>query len=350
MQVAPAVLQHPGARPEPQGGSDMLEGTAQRDVHRPTLTSYVVDDWLPSMRGRLKASTLDSYRRNLDLHVLPTLGDQPLEEMTARKLNRLYGQLLESGRRNGPGGLSATTVRYIHVIIHGLLADAVDLDLISENPAGKAKPPRPSSGLTHEMGVWTAVELHRFLQTIKDQPLYAAFHLAALTGMRRGEVLGLQWGDIDLPGRALVVRHTLVSIAYDVVASTPKTHRPRLVELDADTTLVLERHSAAPSAKASEADRSALVFVDEHGGRVHPDLFTQRFDRLVARSGLPRIRLHDLRHTHATLGLAAGVPVRVMSERLGHASPEFTMRQYMHVLPGMQAAAAQQIADLVGGN
>ncbi len=327
----------------------MPETSPQGHGDSPTLGSYVTTEWLPAMRGRLKASTLDSYRRNLELHVLPTLGSHPLDGLSARLLNSLYGQLLEDGRRNGTGGLSATTVRYIHVIIHGVLADAVDLDLIFENPAAKAKPPRASSGLMHEMRVWNATELQHFLMAVRREPLYAAFHLAALTGMRRGEVLGLQWGDLDLPGRALVVRHTLVSIAYEVVASTPKTHRPRQVELDAATSLVLERHRAVSERPGVDPDRSALVFTDERGGRLHPDLFTQRFDRLVARSGLPRIRLHDLRHTHATLGLAAGVPVRVMSERLGHASPEFTMRQYMHVLPGMQAAAAQQIADLVGG-
>lgn len=315
----------------------------------PTLAAFVGDEWIPSMRGRLKPSTLDSYRRNLELHVLPSLGHRPIEELSARHLNGLYGQLLESGRRKGRGGLSPTTVRYIHVILHGVLSDAVDLDLILENPAGKAKPPRAAGGLTHEMRVWNPAELQQFLRTIEAEPLYPAFHLAALTGMRRGEVLGLQWGDLDLPSQRLVVRHTLVSIAYEVVASTPKTHRPRLVEIDSSTSLVLQKHLAWASGAESAPCSSALVFTDDHGGRVHPDLFTQRFDRLVARSGLPRIRLHDLRHTHATLGLAAGVGVRVMSERLGHASPEFTMKQYVHVLPGMQAAAAQQIADLIGG-
>lgn len=310
----------------------------------PTLRSFTTDEWLPSMRGRLKPSTWDSYRRNMQLHVLPALGSTPIDEITPRDLNRLYGTLLESGRRNGSGGLSATTVRYIHVIIGVALNDAVDLGLIDDNPSTKAKPPRSVGAAAHEMRVWDASELHSFLRFVGTDPLYGAFRLAALTGMRRGEVLGLRWGDVDLASRQIVVRHTLISVAYDVVESTPKTHRPRLVELDAETTGVLQQRS-----QGDDHAQSAFVFTDVKGSPVHPDLFTQRFDRLVARSGLPRIRLHDLRHTHATLGLAAGVPVRVMSERLGHASPEFTMKQYVHVLPGMQAAAAQQIADLVSG-
>ncbi len=314
-----------------------------------TFATFVNTEWLPLMRGRLKPSTWDSYRRNMLLHVLPTLGSQPIADLTARELNALYGMLLEAGRCNGAGGLSVSTVRYIHVIIHGALADAVDLDLIAENPATKAKPPRATSGARHEMSVWNADELQRFLASLEHEPLYAAFRLAALTGMRRGEVLGLRWGDLDLDRGQVVIRHTLVSIAYEVVDSTPKTHRPRMVELDAETASVLRRHRDKVAGVGSEPGPTDLVFTDENGVRLHPDLFTQRFDRLVARSGLPRIRLHDLRHTHATLGLAAGVGVRVMSERLGHASPEFTMKQYVHVLPGMQAAAAQQIADLIGG-
>ncbi len=325
----------------------MTDPTKQDPLDTPTLTSFVRDEWLPSMRGRLKASTWDSYRRNMDLHILPVLGRSRIGELTPRQLNALYGRLLERGRRNGAGGLSPTTVRYIHVILHGALADATDLGLVAENPASRAKPPRlcPSS---HETSVWCADDLHRFLRSIADEPLYPAVHLAALTGMRRGEILGLRWGDLDLPNRRLVVRHTLVSIAYEVHESTPKTHRPRQVDLDEGTAQTLAQHQATLIANGRGVGFSDLVFTDEAGARLHPDLFTQRFDRLVARSGLRRIRLHDLRHTHATLGLAAGVPVRVMSERLGHASPEFTMRQYQHVLPGMQAAAAQQIADLLG--
>ena len=310
----------------------------------PTLAQFVFQEWLPSMRGRLKSSTWDSYRRNLELHVLPSVGETAIDEVGPRQLNALYGRLLADGRRNGSGGLSPQTVRYIHVIVHGVLSDAGDLGLLPENPASKAKPPKASASRAVEMSVWDAGQLRAFLRSVAEEPLYPALRLAAMTGMRRGEVLGLRWGDVDLANRQLVVRHTLISVGYEVQESTPKTYRPRLVELDPETAAILTDHRGDPIDKPAG---DSLVFVDPDGRRLHPDLFTQKFDRLVARAGLPRIRLHDLRHTHATLGLAAGVPVRVMSERLGHASPEFTMKQYQHVLPGMQAAAAQQIADLV---
>lgn len=324
----------------------MADATKAMAPTRTDLTTYVLEEWLPSMRGRLKPSTWDSYRRNLLLHVIPALGELTLEEIGPRDLNRFYGALLESGRRKGPGGLSATTVRYIHVIVSGAFSDAVDLGLIAHNPATRAKPPRSLGTSAHEMRVWDASQLKEFLEFVGTDRSYPALRLSALTGMRRGEVLGLRWEDLDLDRRRLLVRHTLISVAYEVVESTPKTHRPRMIELDIDTAECLQQHRD----QANQGGSGILVFTDEAGHALHPDLFTQRFDRLVAKSGLPRIRLHDLRHTHASLALAAGVPLRVMSERLGHASPEFTMKQYVHVLPGMQAAAAQQIADLVGGN
>ncbi len=131
-----------------------------------TLAVFVRSEWLPSMRGRVKPSTWDSYRRNMELHVLPAVGRSPISQLTTRQLNSLYGALLTDGRKNGAGGLSPTTVRYIHVILHGALADAVDVGLIVENPAARAKPPR-LVGSMQESRVWSATELSRFLRSCK---------------------------------------------------------------------------------------------------------------------------------------------------------------------------------------
>lgn len=172
-----------------------------------------------------------------------------------------------------------------------------------------------------------------------------------MTGMRRGEVLGLRWRDLDLDRARLSVRQTLVAVGYEVVRSTPKSHNARVIDLDAATVEQLRAHQVRQKAERAEwgADYNDqdLVVAKESGEPIHPHTFSQAFERLVEKAGLRAIRLHDLRHTHASLALKAGVPVKVISERLGHESPAFTLKQYAHVIPGMQAEAAAQVAGLV---
>lgn len=171
--------------------------------------------------------------------------------------------------------------------------------------------------------------------------------------MRRGEVLGLRWGDLDAVAGRLSVRQALVSIAYEVQISDVKTGAGgRTIDVDDGTVEVMAQW------RLDRADEHAgrlpgdddLVFTKPAGEWVHPDLFSQTFDRTVARLAVPTITLHDLRHTHATRLLKAGVPVKVVSERLGHASAAFTMSVYQHVLPGMQAEAAATFAEVVSGS
>ena len=328
-----------------------LNGGAYVSPTSLTFEAWVRDTWLPTVKSQLKVSTWDSYRRNLELHVLPRIGNRQLQQLTAPMLNALYAELLVDGRRHGAGGLGAKTVRYIHTTIHKVLSDAVDADLVPRNVAAKAKPPRPQRVAAVEMRFWSAPELAQFLGGVAGTRLEAAWRLAAMTGMRRGEVLGLRWRDIDLDSARLSVRRALVSVAYAIVESTPKTHQARVIDLDPATVVVLRAHRERQETERSEwgpnyRERD-LVFCQENGLPIHPDSFTQRFDREVRCSALPRIRLHDLRHTHASIALQAGVPVKVISERLGHESPAFTMKQYAHVIPGMQAEAANIVAGLV---
>ena len=172
-----------------------------------------------------------------------------------------------------------------------------------------------------------------------------------MTGMRRGEILGLRWGDVELDDQRLAVRHTLLSVAYELRDSTPKSHQARVIDLDPGTVEVLRAHRARQddeqAAWGPGYHHTDLVFRRVDGSPVHPDSFSQMFLALVRASGLPRIRLHDLRHSHASIALRAGVPVKVISERLGHENPGFTLKQYAHVIPGMQAEAAARIAALV---
>ena len=317
---------------------------------RRALGPYLEVDWLPAMRACVRASTWDSYARNIRLHIVPALGGVALQALTPARLNEFYAGLLQDGRTDGRGGLAPKTVRYLHGILRKALADAVRWNLVQRNVADQAD--APSRAGAADMMTWTAEELGRFLDFVVDDRFYGAWVLAATTGLRRGEVLGLRWSDVDLDSGRLAVRQTLVSVAYETKFSTPKTKRGRRsVSLDATTVMALRSHRKRQledrMAWGSAYQDSGLVVTRENGVLVHPDRFTQMFDKQVKNSGLPRIRLHDLRHTHATLALAAGVHPKVVSERLGHATVAFTLDVYSHAVPALQEEAADRIAALI---
>jgi len=310
-----------------------------------TLAEYITERWLPGREASLRASTLDAYRRSIELHLLPALGHVKLQQLSPDHLDRFYADLLRSG-------LAPKTVRNLHTTLHKALKDAVRKNLVVRNVADAADPPRLRRPGEVEMKTWTPEQLRAFLEGIGGHRLAAGFLLAATTGMRRGEVLGLRWRDIDFGARRLKINQTVLNVAYKITIGEPKTARSRrTVALDPETVRVLLEHRRRQAAEREEVGEAYvdqdLVFPREDGQPTHPDLFSQTFQRTLKRLGLPRIRLHDLRHTHATMGLAAGVPVKIMSTRLGHATAAFTQDVYVHSLPHMEDAAADQIADLI---
>ena len=320
---------------------------------RRMLGEFLDQEWLPAIQARIRPSTWDSYARNLRLHVLPALGAEHLQSITPARLNRFYAELLERGRANGRGGLAPKTVRYVHGILRKALADAVRWNLVQRNAADFADPPKVSSA-GREMLTWNAEELRTFLEHIAGERLYAAYLLAATTGMRRGEVLGLRWRDVDLDAARLSVRQSIVSVAYEIKITEPKTARSRRsIALDQRTVAALRAWRKLQLEDrmllGDDYDNSGLVFTRQDGRFIHPDRFTQVFDKHVEASGLRHIRLHDLRHTHATLALAAGVHPKVVSERLGHATVAFTLDVYSHAVPALQEDAADRIANVVFG-
>jgi integrase len=237
-------------------------------------------------------------------------------------------------------------------IVRKALADALRKGSVTRNVADLADPPKPSAGRKAAVHAWTPAQLRQFLDEIASHRLYPAVYLAANTGMRRGEVLGLRWKDVDLDRCRLSVQQALVNIAYELEFADVKTQTSRrTIDLDERTIAVLrawrKKQLEERLLVGRRDDEAGLVFTQPDGSPVHPDYFSQVFERHVSKSQLPRIRLHDLRHTHATILLQAGVPVKVVSERLGHSSPAFTMSVYQHVLPGMQADAAATFSEVV---
>jgi len=202
------------------------------------------------------------------------------------------------------------------------------------------------------MHVWTAVQLQTFLASLDGQRLEPAFVLAAHTGMRRGEVAGLRWGDVDLDAKLIHVRQAAVVVNYELRLTDVKTaNGRRTIDINDDVVRALQawRRTQAEERLLLGAgyDDHDLVFARPDGTPTHPEVISRTFDRIVARTGLSRIRFHDVRHTHASLLLKASVPVKVVTERLGHATPGFTLDVYGWVLPGMQAEAAAVFARLM---
>lgn len=199
---------------------------------------------------------------------------------------------------------------------------------------------------------WTADELRKFLEHVRDDRLYAAFLLAATTGMRRGEVLGMRWRDVDFERSRLAVAQTMTNVGTELVTSTPKTQKgTRSVALDPTTLDALKAHRRKQAAEQLAFGRdyleSELVFRDPDGAPVSPNALSNAFKHRIRLAGVPTIRLHDLRHTHATLALQAGVHAKVVSERLGHSTIAITLDTYSHAIPAMQEEAAERVAALV---
>lgn len=331
---------------------DLLETLQRGTLVRPEkvrLGEYLAA-WMDSLEtsGRSPA-TVSSYRHTLRLHVVPYLGDVQLQALEAVDLDRLYRRLLDSGRRNGAGGLSRRTVRYVHIIVSAALSEAVAKGLLSRNPAAAATPPAAASTRAPEMAWWRPEELQAFLSFVDGHELATLFRLAAVTDMRRGEVVGFRWIDVDLEAGRLTVRRQLTAVDYRVRWQSPKSDRGRrTIDLDPATVEVLgslkgERRPAA----GHESPTADLVFARPDGSTLHPDRVSAVFDGLVARSGLRRIRLHDLRHTHAAHLIAAGVDSLTISRRLGHASVSFTLDRYGHLMPDAGANAAVAVAALL---
>lgn len=325
------------------------------EPHRMTLATYL-DGWCAGLAtsGR-SPSTVDGYTRHLRTHVRPTLGGIRLSALTAMDLDRLYARMLANGRIDGKGALSPRMVRYVHSILSKALSDAVRKRLIVRNVALDADPPSAKSARAPEMEWWTPPELASFLASVAGDQLFSLFRTAAMSGMRRGEVCGLRWGDLDLDTGRISVRHQIITVNGALIfRERPKTDNGvRSIELDAETMRILRAHRAAQLEQrlaigAGWVDLD-LVFCGPAGECLDPESVAKTFDRRVARSDVKRIRFHDLRHTHVAHLIAAGQDALVISKRLGHASVSFTYDKYGHLMPKADSDAATAVARLVDG-
>lgn len=306
----------------------------------------LTDRWLEQAGPDLSPTTLRRYRDLLRLHILPGLGPAPIHKIKTADLDRLYIGLVTER------GLSPASVRQVHAIIRRALRQAVRWGWIATNPAADASPPRVRKPDLSPPDVAQVGEVLRHAN--EHQPDLGRFlHLAATTGARRGELCALRWHNIDWDASALTIGRAIVAIQGGLVEKDTKTHAARRIALDPGTLAVLaEQHSdAMQRADAADAELlpTAYVFSAEPDGRIPwtPTTVTKWFRSTCDAVGIENVRLHDLRHFAATRLLAAGVPVRTVSGRLGHANAATTLTVYAHFLEASDQAAAEVMGGLI---
>ena len=307
--------------------------------------AFYLEAWLAGKRA-IRPSTVRIYRDHLDHHLIPLLGHIGLQSLRAEHVDKFIDQV---ARRPGKRPLSSATVCRVYATLRTALNAAVRRRLIPYNPALQVELPPE---IRQDVVVWSPAEVGQFLDASRSDRLYALFHLVTMTGLRRGEAVGLRMVDLDLNRRWIRVTQQVVESGADIHIGPPKTKSgARTVPLDATSLEVVRAHLAQRDAERlawGEAwTDTGLIFGREDGTMLAPEQVTRRFVLLVRRAGLPMIKFHGLRHTSASLALAAGVPMKVVSERLGHSTTGITADLYAHVSPALARDAADAIAGMI---
>lgn len=314
---------------------------------RSRTTGEWLNEWLAGKR-RLRPNTARSYAGHVDLYLKPHLGAVPLDRLRVGHVAAMFEAIAAgNGDRERPVG--PATAQRIRATLRAALNGAVKQRLIDVNVASLVELPEAKRP---PVRVWLPEHAGKFLDAIASDRQEALFHLVLAVGLRRGEVCGLRWVDVDLEAGHLRIAQQLVSVGGRVEIGDPKSATSvRVVALDAQTVSVLRAHRARQLAERLAFGEvwvdSGLVFTREDGSRLDPASVTRRFTRLAKAAGPPVIRLHDLRHSSASIGLASGESLHAIKERLGHSSITLTSDTYTHVSPALAREAASRRAALI---
>ena len=313
---------------------------------------YTVGEWMEVWfedyaKIKVRPSSHQTYRGYIDNHINPNIGDIPLEKITSLELQKLYKKLLTKGRvdrleaKGQPKGLSAKTVRNIHQILSSALKLAQEQRILHTTPAEGCALPKVEH---REIKTLPVEQFQSFLREARESGVFELYYLELATGLRRGELLGLKWEDIDLERGDLRVRRQISRINGEVVEAPLKTKNAyRTLPLAEDTVSVLLEQK-------KKVGSSPWVFPSPNGGPISPDSVLHMLHRVLKRAGLPKVRFHDLRHTFATLALQNGVDIKTVSGMLGHFSAGFTLDTYAHVTSAAQRQAAQTMGNVLSGS
>jgi integrase len=310
-------------------------------------TKEFLERWLKDYaKPNVAPKTYERYAEIIEKHLIPALGNGRLTKLHPLQIQAYYSDALERGRKKDGGKLSAQTVLHHHRVFKDALKQAVRWRLLLRNPADAVEPPRPAE---REMKVLDEGETAKLLKGLEGKSLYIPILLAVATGMRRGEILALRWRDVDLKAHTAAVCQSVEQTkAGGLKFKQPKTRRGRrIVALPQLVVQALRRHKAdqaklrlqvGPAYKDQD-----LICSRWDGSTRSPGALSRAFAKLIQDLDLPRVRLHDLRHSHATQLLRQGVHPKIVSERLGHSKVGITLDTYSHVIPGMQEEAAKRI-------
>lgn len=324
--------------------NDLSEGS----YSEPTIITLEkwLKDWLSGRKPHISESTWITYETKIRVHIIPELGSLKLKDLKTRDIQKLLNDKFENGRTDGKGGLSPRSVKYIYQTLNTALQQAKKERIINYNPAEAVELPK---GENKEMKTLSVDELKIFLETAKSSPLYPAFILVFYTGLRRGELLGLSWSDINFNNGTLTVRKQLVKGKKYKDTKTPKSRRT--ITLHKDAIEVLKNHKKKQNEikliLGQTYQDNGFVFCTDDGKPLDPDNFSKHFQRILKRAGIPKSRFHNTRHTFATLALEAGVELKTVQEILGHSSISITGDIYSHVTAKMQEEAANKVGGVM---
>ncbi|MFL6305087.1 MAG: tyrosine recombinase XerC [Candidatus Sulfotelmatobacter sp.] len=331
------------------------------DPSRETVAEFL-DRWLDHMKTQLTPRSHERYAELVRKNIVPVIGRFLLTKLQPTAISQAYARALASGRRMrtrtranletqsraSASGLSPATVHYMHRVLRQALQQAVRWQLLVRNPADLVKPPRIER---REMSVLSADATAELLEAVRDTTLHVPVLLGVLCGLRRGEIVALRWRAVDLEHGQLSVVASTEQTSTAVREKPPKSGRGRTVALPSLLTDELRQYRIK---QAEALLRLGVRLNDDHhvvmkadGQPIQPRSLTHAFEIFLRQRKLPRVRLHDLRHTHATQLLASGVHPKVAQERLGHSSVAITLDLYSHVLPGIQEAAASRVDVVV---
>ena len=289
--------------------------------------------------------TQQGYRGSINRYIVPAIGSLRLQHLDPSDLQRMYASIINRG-------LSARTALHVHRLMHRILRDAVRWNAVQRNVADAVTPPKVRRP---EMRIFTVQELQRFLDAAPDDAIGSTFQLAVLTGLRRSELAGLRWSDVDVDRSVLRVTQTLQRVSgHGLVIGEPKsTQSRRAVALGERAVKLLKgvkvRQLEEQLASGDLYEETGYVFADALGAPIDPDRVSKVFRRTVAVADVPKLGIHSLRHLHASLALEQGVDMKTTSVRLGHSQISVTADLYSHVTPAMQEHAARAVDDALAG-